>query len=189
VPLLTGLRRKPALLWWYVLVGFAIDLTISYYLKPNKLDRSWIANLYFLAEFIFLSFYVKNKIAGKHRQLFTGYVCLAALLFCVNTSQLPKVPNTSGAAVFHLAYLAYGIAGLYSLLQSQVVVRLDRSSFFWACVAFILYFSGNFLLFLFVQFYPEEKQAIRFLWPYIHCSLNIVYRTLLTLSLSKKHSS
>jgi len=166
------------------MAGFLIDLTLSFVLKPLQLNRSWIANLYFLVEFVCISLYLRPRARGTANLYFDIFWLTTAGLYTALTIHVSIYQtNTLGASMLHLVFIAYGIWGLYSILKDLNKLFLDQSEFFWACVAFMLYFSGNFMLFLFIAYLSKGQEL---LWIYIHCGLNVGYRVLLALSLSRK---
>jgi hypothetical protein len=186
LPLLIG-RQQRGVLWWYLLTGLLADICISFYLKPHNYNRLWLSNLHFLLEFVFLSVYISYKIRWLRNRAFLLFVFLLIGLFLLTTVRDSIfILNSTGITMFHLAFIGYSIAGLYYLLKEQETLLISDSSFFWTCVAMLLYFSGNILLFVFLLLNPEYKQPVAYLWGYIHCSLNILYHILLAVSLSKK---
>lgn len=94
--------------------------------------------------------------------------------------------NTSGAALFSLIYIVFSIVGLARILQSQQVLFLDKYWFFWLCVSFLLYSSGNVLLFLFrIILIQKDPELYRVLWIYLFCSLNILKNIFFAVALSR----
>lgn len=186
-PLIAGFRRRFTLLWLYVLTGFSFDLLITLIRRVLHWPHYLAANLFVLAEFLLVSFIYKDKIFKKPA-LFYSFTGLLSLFFIATTYEKAVADfNTFGSSFFSFSYIIYGIAGLYTLLQEQKVVFLEKSSFFWVNVAFIIYASGNFLLFLF-RYYLQENdlELYKLLWSTFFLSLNVVKNILLGIALSKK---
>lgn len=82
--------------------------------------------------------------------------------------------NEAGASFFSFVYILYGIAGFYDILSRQETPHLERSWFFWFNVAFLVYSSGSFLIFLLRQMVVlKNQEAYRAIWHYVFLSLNI----------------
>lgn len=170
-------------------MGFLADLTISFYLKPQGYNRAWLGNIYFLAELLFLSFYFKKHLPEKVNKQFVFFIVIAATAFVVRTVDKSVFAlNTADASALNLLYMLYGFAGFYLLLKQRKVKLLETSGYFWANVAFVIYYSGNFIIFLFVEHLSvADVKSLHSFWIIIHGSLNIVYRLFLTLSLVQKN--
>lgn len=183
IPLWAG-RANRQTLWWYMLTALACDMLLSFVFRPFSLNKDWVAVFYITAELLFISVYFAGKIpAPKRRRLLLG-TAIAAIAFLVHALCDGIKFHTPDAGMIQAFYIILALAGFYLILKRQETTSVETSSFFWACVAFVINFSGNFLLFLFFSYLVKEKsQALAKLWVYIHCSLNIIYCVLMALSL------
>ena len=188
VPLIIGIKKKYSLLWLYVLTGFLFDLLIIT-LKRISANRHWAANLFVLLEFVLISFYYKKKVFTNTAFFYAFIISLSAFFILNTLSKIFKDLNTFGYSIFLFTFILYGIIGLYLILKEQKIFFIEKSSFFWANAAFILYASGNLLLFLFKDYLHEKNVlAFNFLWTVSFLTLNILKNLLLAISLSSKTS-
>lgn len=168
----------------------AADLLINLILRKFELPHLWAANLFLVSEFVLISFYYRNKIyKGKRVSLFYGSTSLSVLAFAVVWA-FNGVNNLNGMAaaiIFSPILCLYGLTGLRNMLLEQRVPFLSKSSFFWANVAFIPYFTGSFFILLFSDYYfkQEEKNLLAVLWVF-HDVFNVAKNLFLTLSLKNK---
>ena len=188
MPLIAGIKKRFSLLWLYVLTGFFFDILVSV-LKRMQMNRHGATNMFVLAEFLFISFYYKKKIFKSNIFFYVFVLSLTLFFLCNTLAKSLKDLNTFGYSIFLFTFILYGIVGLYRILKEQKMLFLEKSSFFWANVAFILYASGNFMLFLFKD-YLNEKDIIAFhlLWTVSFITLNILKNLILAISLSSKTS-
>ena len=188
VPLLVGIKKRYSILWLYVFTGFFFDLLISI-LKRIPANRHWAANLFVLVEFLLISFYYKKKIFRSAIFFYSLIMILSAFFVCTTLAKILTDLNTFGYSIFLFIFILYGITGLYLILKEKKMLFIEKSSFFWANAAFILYASGNFLLFLFKDFMHEKNLlAFNLLWAVCFLTLNILKNLLLAIALSSKTS-
>lgn len=175
-------------MWLYIAIGFFIDLSMSYILKPLGYSRSWLGNLYMLTEFLFISLYFKSQLIEHSKKYFDYFIALIALIYISRTvSNSIFTLNLLDGSVIHLTYIIYGISGLYIILKEQKILQLETSEQFWANVSFLIYFAGNFILFLFYDLVKENEELYHYLWAIIHLTLNVLYRILLAVALTRKN--
>jgi len=146
-----------------------------------------------ITEFFFISIYYRKNLGKLHtRYINYAIVLLSAVFLATNLlktdfNNLSKGINLSGGLVFFMAYIIYSIAGFYTIIKEQKVLYIEKSSFFWGNVAFIIYGSGMFFLILFFDFLEtSDMQALRKLWQPITCSINVTEYLVLTLAITFK---
>jgi len=188
IPLVVGRKHKLTLLWLYVLTGFCFEIII-FSLRQWKLNYYWADNLFFLSEFIFISFIYRKKIF-KSNFVFCLIGSLILLYFIVTTlsrkDNFFKL-NEKGASLFYLCYIIYSILGFNELLKKKKIVRLETVSFFWVNCAFLILGSGTFLIFLFIPYFQKiNVEILRKLWSDFFLIVNILTQLLLALALSRK---
>lgn len=187
IALAAGYRQRFTLLWYYVLAGLFFDLLLPLLKRGLEVNHFWAGNLFVLLEFLMIAFYYRGKIF-RNKLLFGGVAVAGSIFFISSTiTKSVFVFNAFGASVFFFTYIIFGIIGLYRMLQAQNELFLERSSFFWVNVAFIIYASGNFLLFLFMDYLRQhDDKILLMLWATTFQILNIIKNILLGVALSKK---
>lgn len=188
LPLLFGYKKWNTLLWWYVMAGFATDMIGGHILKPMGITIEWLSNLYMLVNFVLLALYV-GKPLNKSKQyklyIVTGIFSLIFIIYCIQHSVL--LFNGLGMSMLNFICVLFGIYALYCMLEELKIEKIQESEYFWANVSFIIYYSGNFLLFLFHDYLlAEKKEILILLWAYILFSMNILDRLILTVALTRK---
>jgi hypothetical protein len=187
IALVAGYRQRFTLLWYYVLAGLFFDLLLPLLKRGLEVNHFWAGNLFILVEFLMISFYYRERIF-RNKLLFGSIVLIGSMFFITSTTVKSVFAfNAFGASVFFFVYIVYGIVGLYKMLQAQNELFLERSSFFWVNVAFIIYASGNFLLFLFMDYLRQhDDKTLLMLWATSFQILNIIKNIVLGIALSKK---
>lgn len=183
-----GWNKKGSLIWIYALCALFFDAFTSLYLKRVlQVNVQWSANLFVLLEFLLISFYYKERIF-KNKAVFYIILVLFSVFFVVTTLYFsPFVFNLFGASFFCLAYITYTIYAFYLMLQKKEILFLHRSASFWVNVAFLIYSSGTFLLFLSKDYLmTTDARFFMRLWSIVFVSLNITKHVLLAFGLSKK---
>jgi hypothetical protein len=184
--MLIGIRQRFTLLWFYAATGLLFDF-LATFLKLQDLNNKWVANLFVLGEFVFISLYYKKEIF-KISKLFIFFFCTVIAAFIAHTILRSVFDfNTFGYSLFCFIYLIYGFFGFYFLVKESKQIFLGKSSFFWANVAVFVYASSVFLLFLFRYYLQEKDQALfNTLWTTFYLVINIQRYVLIGIALNKK---
>jgi hypothetical protein len=184
IPLTIGYKKRSTLLWIYPLVGLLFDLTIFLFKRVLLLHPGWLGNLYLLIEFIIISFLYRDKIF-KTSKLFNVFVIVFSFFLLSHTLfSSVKSFNVVGASFSNFIYIVYGVLGFYHLLQKQEVLYLEKAWFFWLNTALIIYASGNFLLFLFMDYLMAlDKEMFLKIWYSVFQLLNITKNLLIAVAL------
>jgi hypothetical protein len=187
IPLVVGIKKRFTLLWLYVITGFIFDCIVVVLKRGLHLNQSPATNLFVVIEFILVSILYKHKIINRTVPFYI-FVFSLALFFVANTlSNTVYTFNTFGASFFSFSFIVYSISGFYVILSKQRVLFLEKSSFFWMNVAFIIYASGNLFLFLFKDYLRETNdEFFLMLWRSVFQILNISKNIFLALALSPK---
>lgn len=168
-------RRQRSVLWYYALSSLFFDV-LSYVLKRTSVKwRS--ANLFLLIEFILVSVYFISKIERKNYRnvayTAAGVMCMYYISHTLSGT-LYKV-NFTDASLLYGMYILYSLVGLYKVITEIEFVMVERNPLFIVSVAFLLYASGNFIIFLFENNVLLMNKGLKAgLWLYIHNPLNIL---------------
>jgi hypothetical protein len=77
---------------------------------------------------------------------------------------------------------------LYEKMKYSLTVELHQTAFFWIAVAFVLYFAGNFFLFLYSK-NSYHDEAFKFQYTIIYSAVTILKNILLCISILIKDLS
>ncbi len=193
MPLITGIKERKSLLWLYALVGFSFDIvsTIArnYTVFPNKaLVLTLAENIFLVTEFLLIAFYYRDRIFKKKQLFYTAISILIAIYTLSVFIKSNHAFNFIGGTLFDFTCIIFAVAGFYSLLKRQEIIFLDKSKFFWVNVAFLVYCSGNFLVFLFSEYLIQKDKELSIkLWIF-HNILNIIFSILIAISFSKRNA-
>jgi hypothetical protein len=187
VTLIIGYKNRNSLLWLFVATGLFFDLLISFTRRSLGLNYFWAANLYVLLAFLLISFVYKEIIFKKKTPFYLATTTLAAIFVASTIYNSIWNFNTTGASIFYFAYIVYSILGFYNLLTEKKFLFLENSVEFWTNAAFLIYGSGNFLLFLFSEYLKlTNNDLFKNLWSTFFLVINISLNVLLAIALSRK---
>lgn len=192
IPVISGSRKGHKLLILYAWLSMAADLSTMFWKRVVHFPNSVSGNVFALAEFVILIFFYKHKVFLRNTLcafILAGGILafLASTTFYGGWSKL----NRPGICVFLVVYLCFSLYGFYAILRQQKILFLEKSSFFWANVAILIYASGAFFLFLSTSHIrsSEDRIALTQLWGTLFLALNILKNILLGIALSKKEGS
>lgn len=176
------------MLWWYMLLTLGMDLTLSYIVRPMGYNRFIFININMIIEWVIVMLYIRTHLPQKVKRImpwFIGAVVTGYFTHLAFTSFL--VFNGLGITIITGIIMVAAMYALYTMLENREVMQLETSGYFWANVGFIVFFSGNFVLFLFVNYFEKTNaNELRFLWPLVHNTLLIIYRLIMTVALTRK---
>ncbi len=186
IPLSAGLLSKKQLIWYYVLIAFMVDICLSILMYNNRIYKNISGNTFLYIEYILLSIYYGSRYIHKYT-IITGLAFVVLLSAAIYTLLgLPETFlhfNSIIGGSFYCMYIIYTIAGFYLLLNDRKNLPIERSSFFWVNVAFIMYASGTLLLLALNSYYNKHNKALIIkLWP-LHNIFNILKNIFLTVAL------
>lgn len=176
IPIFIGIRKKKyVLLWVYSITGFSFDILITLLKRYFHVSYQWPTNIFMLLEFLIISFIYRDRIFKNYRAFFQLFILALSLYFVFRTiSKSVYVFNMYDSCFFSLSYMVYSITGFNAILKERQVVYLEKSWFFWLNIAFVVYASGVFFLFLFKEDLKKaDLQLYLLLWNNIFCLLNV----------------
>ncbi len=188
ISIIWGTKKQYSLLWFYAITGLLFDVLISIFLIHDPIKKP-IANIFILVEFVFISAFYINQLKNNKKLLRTiaGIVILFELITIgldVENNLLKF--NSITAALYCLIYVLYAILGFYQIISEHRTVFLERSSFFWVNVSWIIYASGVLFLLLYDKYFNDHnKLVIVKLWP-IQCIFNVLKYVFLTFAFRAK---
>lgn len=174
-PLLAGRTKRDHPLWWYALLCIVTEMLLSGTKHLTSFNYKIFPNPFLLLEFLLVSLYFWRAVWNGSRAFFILAAALVVLFVVRVISCGVSNFNMQAAALFYFAYIVYGIAGFYTMMRQSEEVFLEQSSFFWINVGFLIYGSGDFLLFLFKPELETANYRLYIgLWRYMFASINII---------------
>lgn len=163
-----------------VLAFFILLAVTSIYVLHSKTYYSYVVKIYSILEFgliaWFLAEIVKSKLAKRILLLsiptFSLFAIFSALYFSNTQSTIANYPYLLEALIF----IVFIIFFFYEKMKSVVLYPLSQSITFWICVAFFLFFTGNFFFFLFLNFggSKELNMLLGTIYGFVTISKNII---------------
>ena len=142
--------------FFFYISTFAFFLTFSIifriFLKDNP-HQLIINRIFLITEFAFLSCYYSNFLILKHKKIIFTIFTISFFLY----SLYDFVVSTPGEFNFSLLvteclfFLMVIVYYFYEKIKFNITSPVFDSPDFWISVAFLIYFSGNFFLFLFSE--------------------------------------
>jgi hypothetical protein len=162
-PLTAGRKRRGSLLWYYMYTCFCAGLCITLIHYALHSNYHWLTNIYFLSEFVFLSLYYKKEVFQAETSFYLfSLLFLAVFIFYTSFSEEGwSTFNAANACIPALYYLLCSFKGFYTLIREQKISFLEKSSFFWANTAVILYATGIFIIVLLSNKLQDRETTIK----------------------------
>jgi hypothetical protein len=187
-PIIAGRKNRNVILWWYAIADFTAD--ISVFLLRMVFHSPYFGlsgNIYHYLEFLFVVLAYQKFLNIKN--IIVIPILLAGLtFFIIKLNQTSWIlADTQVSAVFLFVYLLLSLFGFYSILKEKKIIFIERSTFFWVNVAFLIYSSGDIILLIFTDYlrnYNDKLYIILFSTFYL--LINILKNTLLGVALSRR---
>lgn len=171
----------------YTFLGGLVQITSSY-LSDQKNNNLWLLHLYTPLEFACIVWFYSIVLAGFIRQktflfLALGFAALSAL----NTAFLQATDtfNTYARSLEGLLVIMLCLLWCYRTLTEMKIIHLEQDPVFWANTGFLLYFSGNVLLFAFSNYILAVNRSLNmYIWAF-HALFSILLYFFITIGLWK----
>lgn len=179
-----GLNKPFLMLVIYIWLGVVFDLLGLLFMK-NKIPTAYSNNIYTLFQFSFLSwfFYLVNTKVKMRRMITSlGGFTLVFMLYNLLFFQGLGYRNSYSWAVAALILLFFSLLTLRSLGQDPTLDSMQRNPVFWVSTGVLIYFSGNFFLFLFDHM-ADATVKMQFPFYTLHHPLRIILNSLYFLAI------
>ncbi|MEM7087198.1 MAG: hypothetical protein AAF489_13505 [Bacteroidota bacterium] len=187
-----GQRWFAILLWFVVAISFAGEI----WLWLGGESNLPFFHVYILIECLFIirifAFLLNNALTSTARYIlsfgFSG-LWLVNVLVGEGWRNYPDYIHALEALII----LTLVFKWFLKMLREKTITRPQKTFEFWLCTGLLVFFSGNFLLFLFSEFLLTiEMSAYYAIWK-LHIILNLVLYLIYTLALSllekRRHDS
>lgn len=193
VPVLVALFRFQRLgvamkaMAFYVFLGGIIQVTSSY-LNAQKLNNLWLLHLYTPMEFACIVWFYSQVLSGfLKKTVFIGLSLGFTALSVLNSAFLQDTDtfNTYARSLEGILVIVLCLLWCYRTLEEMKIKRLEEDPVFWVNTGFLLYFSGNVLLFAFSNYIVGINRALNlYIWAF-HALFSILVYFFITIGLWK----
>jgi hypothetical protein len=186
IPLLTGIKRKPGLIWIYILLGLVFNILIGKILR-DKPNHDLFGNIYVYLEYILISVYFFYKLNRRQRwAIHINFILFLFLLYYTLTHNI-FIFNGFCAAALSFSYIIYCILAMYNIMLDANISSVFESPFFICTIALFIYFSGMVMLLSTMHYFATHEQLWGFkrrelmsgLWM-VNSTCNIIQSILFT---------
>jgi len=159
---------------------------LSSYLSSFSINNLWLLHLYTPLEFFCITWFFSIVLKGfLPRQVFVWTVIGFTALSVLNSLFLQDVNtfNTYARSLEGVLVVILCLVWCYRTLSEMKIQRLEQDPVFWVNTGFLLYFSGNVLLFAFSNYIlPLQKSLNLYVWAF-HGLLNMLLNAFIALGL------
>lgn len=171
----------------YVFLGGVIQISSSY-LSAQKHNNLWLLHIYTPLEFGCIIWFYSNVLQGfLKRNVFVWGGLGFALLSALNSAFLQDIEsfNTYARSLEGILVIVLCLIWCYRTLSEMKIKRLEQDPVFWVNTGFLLYFSGNVLLFAFSNYIVNINRTLNlYIWAF-HALFSILLYFFITMGLWK----
>lgn len=141
-------------------------------------------HVYTVIEFTLLMMFYYPLSSGTMQKVISGIIIGFvgfALLFAFVISDFWHF-NTISRTIEAFIFTVAGLLFFYSMLKKESNLKLEKNPLFWINTGILLYFMGNFFLFMLNSFL-QTKASFQTYWT-LHSVLNILKNVLFTIGLT-----
>ncbi|MBS1509857.1 MAG: hypothetical protein JST86_03400 [Bacteroidetes bacterium] len=161
---------------------------VFYYRNINHQEdlRSIFVRIYVAEEFSFISLFFYHVIKHTFVKRTIQVIIVLFLLFSIidyivsDKTKLGYRPHVAECLIL-LVYILYYF---YEKIQTNTIIPVYQTNVFWIAVAFIIYCSGNFFLFLYSNQQNDEQFQIQY--TLIYSTITILKNILLCIGVMVK---
>lgn len=193
MPAITGILKFKALdkrmrVLFFLIIASALSDFISLYLAKRGISNYNVRNIYMIYLGFSITYIYYYSFGNKKIRKFIMLFFVSFLLLCVsnfiiwgNLSDLDKI--ISPVEAIFVIFLAH--AYTYNLFKEMDFERLRDDSFFWVNNALLIYFSGNFAIFIYFKYILTIGLELYHFLHSLQLLTNITFNVMLTVSLWK----
>jgi hypothetical protein len=180
--------------FFFYTIAFIIFLSsvllFRFYLRSITLAYL-VMRIAIVMEFTFLSFFYYYILKNKRKKIFFVsatffFIIYSIYNYCItNTTDFNYSPLIA-ECLFFLVVIPYY---LYEKMQYSITTPIYQSPDFWISIGFLIYFSGNFFLFLFSKVMFSDPHFAE-QYNIVYCSFTILKDFLLCIAIfvNKSHA-
>lgn len=186
---LKKINKYSLILIYYSLLIAVFEISANLFSSFSLNNHKIYLIFYTLETLLLILFYMQNIKENKFKNLFIVILIIIEMAIFANlVLKNNQLDNFSGA-IQSIGFIAIALISFYYILAKQEIKNLFYSSFFWINTGNIIYFSGRFFVFLFI----EDVENINFstgleIYWYIVSILLLIHRIFLAIGISQlKH--
>jgi hypothetical protein len=125
-----------------------------------------------------------RKIHWEHSRTISNFMIVAFILFATINFfvQTPTGYNAYTTTLTSVAFIVVALAYFYVLLQQMPTEKISRLPMFWVNAAFLIYYSGNFVIHLAVDYLIKQNNNLVYPWT-VHNFLGLIFYSLMWIGL------
>jgi len=167
----------------YLISGLLTDLLIYPIVRHYTNNEFITYRIFTLLEYFLLSYFIYFNLKSK---LFKRFIVILSTLFLLFSifdliNSKSRSFDSSPTGIACILILSYSIFYLFEKIKNPDSLFLYSTSNFWVIVAFIIFFSGNFFIFIFTQSNYSDP-AFQSVFTIINSSFNILKNLLFSIA-------
>lgn len=173
------------ILVYYSILIVAFEVLIFIY-SSNKWNNHFIYLAFYWLETFLLFFYFKRAVKDNllNKILIVLFV-MVSIAFINNLVTHSQRMNNYAGSIQSIAFIIVNIYCYFLILSKMRINKLSDSPLFWFNSACLLYYSGRFFLFLFIEELNNGRpDALDGYWFFVSVFI-IIYRLLICVCISK----
>ncbi len=185
---LKKIQSRGAKVFFFYVSALAFFLCLSVYFKFIQHDRAQqllVNRIFLLVEFALLAKYYYYQLQYKHKKTIFLSATLGFLFYSIFDYLTVKSPQDFSFIPLVIECLFFAMVIVYFFyekIQFNLSIPILHTSEFWVSVAFLLYFSGNFFLFLFSKS-MFSNPAFKAQYTIIYSSITIIKDVLVSVAI------
>jgi hypothetical protein len=172
---------------YYAFLGGTVQCYASY-LSNNKINNLYLLHLYTPLEFACILWFYSILLRGFIPQKVFLYLAFGFVTFSALNSlfiQDLKTFNTYARSLEGVLVIVLSLLWFYQTLIEMKIKKLEEEPVFWVNAGFLLYFSGNVLLFAFSNYIMNINNSLNsYIWAF-HALFSILVYLLIAVGLWK----
>jgi hypothetical protein len=152
---LKKINSRGVKVFFFYVFAIAFFLCLSLYFKfvqNDPIHQLLVKRVFLVVEFALLSIYYYFQLQHKFKRNIFLFATIAFLIYSIFDYLTAKSPQDFSFILLVIECLFFALIIIYFFyekIQFNVSTPILHTSEFWVSVAFLLYFTGNFFLFLF----------------------------------------
>lgn len=171
------------LLQWYYVLAFLLMLTASLLVPIGDYNTNWLYHIHAFVTLWILGLYYRGLLQDARKKL-VPVICIAGislyLLVKVVVLKQYRLFDSIGYSLVSVSVVIYIFLYFHQLLSNVTDQNIFQDFNFWLSAGFLIYFLGNFIIFLTYHYFTlqilatyteAERDMLTNLWGLHNCLL------------------